>query len=125
LRTVTVGSVRCPKTRQDRLAAIVFEHRCAIHDLRTAEAYLAPDESSPRYAAVTSPARSAGFELASCKLLVGDSIEELTDLLDRERDSECFAQGRVWDLDAPWDSGGNLEIAEYRLIDLIGKRHAV
>jgi hypothetical protein len=109
--------VRQGENRHHKLAAIVARHRCSIADLRTAQAVSAPDDSTPRYAAATSPPHSDRSASASCKLLVAESIRELTDLLNLERETNRFAHGRVWDLDAAWKATGNFEIADYQLSD--------
>jgi hypothetical protein len=98
-------------TRHERLAAIVANHRCSMPDRRTKLLFLAPDDRTPRFAAVTSASRSEPADLAAagCRLHVADSVWVLGILLDRERDAGRFAHGRVWDLDAAWDSLGNFD----------------
>jgi hypothetical protein len=98
--------------RHQRLAAIVAKHACSIRDRSTARAFLAPSGRTPRFAAATSndpplPDRAVG----GGRLLIAGSASSLADLLDRECRRGRRAYGRVWDLDAPWDPMGNLDVA--------------
>lgn len=96
--------------RHHRLGAIITEHRCSMPDRRTQLAFLAPDERTPRFAAVTSTGRPRpGLHAVGCRLLVADSIWVLGSLLDHERDAGRLAHGRVWDLDGTWDALGNFD----------------
>jgi hypothetical protein len=95
--------------RHERLAAIIREHACSIQDRRTAYGFLATAQLAPRYAAATSKTAPDPTRPTGSKLLVADSVEVLARLLDRERDEGRLAYGRAWDLDAPWDSLGNLD----------------
>lgn len=97
--------------RHQRLAAIVAEHVCSIRDCHTARAFLAPAGQTPRFAAATSQdAPLPGRAAAGGRLLVAGSTSSLADLLDRECRRGRRAYGRVWDLDAPWDPLGNLDV---------------
>jgi hypothetical protein len=97
-----------PKTRRRRLAAIAEEYTEEIHDPRTGAA-LSGGEPIPRYAAVTSEGSPESSYASNGNLLLADSTAQLAELLRQECGEGWLAHGRVWDLDAPWHSWGNLE----------------
>jgi hypothetical protein len=102
-----------PKTRRERLAAIAEEHTEEIQAPRTREQLSGPDPVF-RYATVTSEGpRETDFS-TNANLIVAETTVELAELLCRECEEGWLPYWRVWDLDAPWDLWGNLEIA-YRV----------
>jgi hypothetical protein len=107
---VTAGSDIEPRTRRERLAAIAEEYTEEIHD-RRARHQLAGVESISRYAAVTSEGSAESSHASNGNLIVAETAAELAELLRQECGEGWVVHGPVWDLDAPFDIWGNLEIA--------------
>jgi hypothetical protein len=102
-----------PKTRRERLAVIAEEYTERIQEPRTEE-QLSGTTPPFRYATVTSEgSRETDFS-TNANLIVAETTVELSELLRRECEEGWLAYWRVWDLDAPWNLWGNLEIA-YRV----------
>jgi hypothetical protein len=99
-----------PKTRRERLAAIAEEYTEDIHDTRTRH-QRAGVEPVSRFAAVTSEGSAESSYAANGNLIVADSTARLAEQLRQECGEGWLAHGRVWDLDAPFHSWGNLEIS--------------
>jgi hypothetical protein len=99
-----------PKTRRGRLAAIASEYTEEIHDSGTA-AELAGARPVSRYAAVTSEGSPESGYASNGNLIVAERPAELAEQLRQECGEGWLAHGRVWDLDAPWNLWGNLEVA--------------
>jgi hypothetical protein len=109
---VTERAEKKTDLRHVRLAAIIVEHACAIRDRHTACAFLAG--TAPRFAAATSrDAPLPGRIATGTTLLVADSTWVLAGLLGQESAEGRPAWGRAWDLDAPWDPGGNLCVSHF------------
>jgi hypothetical protein len=102
-----------PRTRRERLTAIAADYTEEIHDPRT-EKQLAGAEPVSRFAAVTSEGSIESGHASNGNLIVADEAPELAELLRRECGEGWLAHGRAWDLDAPFDLWGNLEVG-YRV----------
>jgi hypothetical protein len=98
-----------PRTRRERLTAIAADYTEEIHDPRT-EKQLAGAEPVSRFAAVTSEGSIESSYASNGNLIVADGPPELAELLRQECGEGWLAHGRAWDLDAPFDLWGNLEI---------------
>ena len=98
-----------PKTRHERITAIAEEYTEEIHEPRT-KRQLSRLEPVSRYAAVTSEGSPESRYASNGNLLVADSPGELAEQLRGECGEGWLAHGRVWDLDAPWHSWGNLGV---------------
>jgi hypothetical protein len=98
-----------PKTRHDRLAAIAEECTEEIHDPRTRR-QLARLEPVDRYAAVTSEGSPESSYASNGNLIVADQPGALAEGLRQDAGEGWMAHGRVWDLDAPWHSWGNIGV---------------
>ena len=99
-----------PRTRRARLAAIAERYTEEIYDSRT-ERQLAGVEPALRFAAVTSTGPADSRDASDGNLIVAEGRHELAELLREECGEGWLAHGRVWDLDAPWHSWGNLEVS--------------
>jgi hypothetical protein len=99
-----------PETRRGRLRAIAEEHTEEIHDPRTRRQLAGADPVS-RFAAVTSEGSPESSYAANGNLIVADAPQALAEILRQECGEGWLAHGRVWDLDAPWHSWGNLEVS--------------
>jgi hypothetical protein len=95
------------ETRRSRLTEIAATYTDEIYDDRAA-AQLVGMESVFRFAAVTTAGPSDSGDASSGNLIVAESEDELAELLRAECGEGWIAHGRVWDLDAAWDSWGNL-----------------
>ena len=102
-----------PKTRRERLAAIAASYTEEIHEHRT-QHQLAGVEPISRFAAVTSEGSPESSYASNGNLIVADTTPRLAEQLRQECGEGWLAHGRVWDLDAPWNLWGNVEIA-YRV----------
>jgi hypothetical protein len=102
-----------PRTRRERLAAIAADYTEEIHDPRT-EKQLAGAEPVSRFAAVTSEGSIESSHASNGNLVVADEAPELAELLRGDCSEGWLAHGRAWDLDAPFDLWGNLEVG-YRV----------
>jgi hypothetical protein len=102
-----------PQTRRERLSAIAADYTEEIHDPRT-EKQLAGAEPVSRFAAVTSEGSIESSYASNGNLIVADEAPDLAELLRRDCGEGWFAHGRAWDLDAPFDLWGNLEVG-YRV----------
>jgi hypothetical protein len=110
MHTTTGAHTEEPKTRRERLVEIAIEYTEETHDARTRR-QLAGEEPVSRYAAVTSEGSPESSYSANGNLLVADTPEALAEVLRQECGEGWLVHGRVWDLDAPWHSWGNLEVA--------------
>jgi hypothetical protein len=102
-----------PRTRRERLTAIA-SHFFVLIDAATTEKQLAGAEPVSRFAAVTSEGSIESSHASNGNLIVADEAPELAELLRRECGEGWLAHGRAWDLDAPFDLWGNLEVG-YRV----------
>jgi hypothetical protein len=99
-----------PQNRRERLRAIAAEYTEEIHE-RPTGAQLGGTEPVFRFAAVTSEGSIESSHAANGNLIVADSTGALAERLRQECSEGWLAHGRAWDLDAPWHSWGNLEVA--------------
>jgi hypothetical protein len=99
-----------PPARRERLADIAAENAEELHD-RHAARQLAGLEPAARYAAVTSEGSPESSHAEHGRLIVADTSGALAERLGQECGRGRLAHGRAWDLDAPWHSWGNLEVA--------------
>lgn len=99
-----------PLTRRERLRAIAEEYTEQIHEERT-RGQLDGKEPVSRYAALTTEGSPESSHAANGNLIVADTPDRLAEQLRQECGEGWLAHGRVWDLDAPFHSWGNLEAA--------------
>jgi hypothetical protein len=107
------GTQEGPQTRRERLRAIAEAYTEAIHEPTTKDQLDAAEPVS-RYAAVTSEGSPESSYVDYGNLIVADTAEALAEKLRQECGEGWLAYWRVWDLDSPWDTWGNLE-ASYRV----------